>query len=325
MIVITGGAGFVGSQIIHGLNAMGRTDILVVDDLTDGRKFRNLLGAQYDDYWDYEDFLVQIKSDQAFPKSLDVIFHQGACTKTYEWNGRYLMRNNYEYAKSLLNYCSRHQIQFIYASSASVYGTSREFTEADHVGHPLNMYAYSKWMLDQNILKQLQNNTAQIVGLRYFNIYGPHEAHKEQMASVAYHFMNQLRDTGVVRLFGGYDGYMGGEQARDFIAVSDVVKVNLWFMERPQLSGIFNVGTGVARTFNELAHILIDAYGGGEIEYIPFPEHLKQAYQSYTQADISQLRGVGYDADFLSLQQGLDDYLDYFNAIDIASQNSRHP
>lgn len=315
MIIVTGAAGFIGSNVVKGLNAIGRTDILVVDDLTDGRKYRNLAVSKFSDYLDYEDFIHRIIADQPFDKKIDAIFHEGACSVTTEWDGRYMMRNNYDYSKHLLKYCGRHKIPFIYASSAAVYGGSHQFKESSQQELPLNVYGYSKWLFDQYMLKMLPRLKSQVVGLRYFNVYGPHEEHKGTMASVAYHFMNQLRDTGVVKLFEGCDGYGNGEQLRDFISVDDIVKVNLWFLENPRVSGIFNVGTGRARSFNDLAKTLIQLHGAGEIQYISFPDKLKGAYQSFTQADITALRNAGYSDEFLSLEEGLRRYYETVNPV----------
>jgi ADP-L-glycero-D-manno-heptose 6-epimerase len=308
MIVVTGAAGFIGSQIIKGLNADGVRHILAVDDLSDGRKFHNLAGCQYDDYMDYQDFLAKIDARQSFAEPIEAIFHEGACSDTTEWDGRYMMRNNYEYTKSLFHYCLDEKIAFLYASSAAVYGAKPSFQESDLDQNPLNVYGYSKWKFDEYMLRHMAKADAQVVGFRYFNVYGPHEQHKGRMASVAFHFMNQLSDTGVVRLFEGSHGYGDGEHRRDFICVDDVVKINLWFLRHPNKRGIFNVGTGQARAFKDIAKTLIDCHGSGEIKYIPFPEDLKKAYQAYTQADVSALRAAGYAADFTSLEAGLANY-----------------
>jgi ADP-L-glycero-D-manno-heptose 6-epimerase len=319
MIIVTGGAGFIGSNLVKGLNAIGRTDILVVDDLTDGTKFRNLAATKFHDYQDYEDFLKRIIADESLVKSIDAIFHEGACSVTTEWNGRYMMRNNYEYTKQLLHYCERRRIPLIYASSAAVYGGNHIFNESALNEVPLNVYGYSKWAFDLYLLQQLEKIKSPVYGLRYFNVYGPHEQHKGPMASVAFHFNNQLCDTGVVKLFEGCDGYAHGEQLRDFIYVDDVVKVNLWLFESvladyPAASGIYNVGTGQARPFNDLAKNLITLHGSGKIEYVPFPDKLKGAYQSFTQADITKLREAGYRHEFYNLEQGLKEYFAWLQA-----------
>ena len=315
MIILTGAAGFIGSNLLNGLNEASRADVIVVDDLTDGRKFQNLATSRYADYLDYEDFLNRIIAEQSFAESIEVVFHDGACSLTTEWDGRYMMRNNYEYSKRLLHYCAKRKIPFIYASSAAVYGGGCRFEETSDNEIPLNVYGYSKWIFDQYYLRQCKQINSQVVGLRYFNVYGPNEQHKGSMASMAFHFINQLQETGIVRLFEGFDGYPNGGQLRDFISVEDVVKINLWFMEHTDISGIFNVGTGKARTFNALAEILIELNKKGKIEYIPFPEKLKGAYQSFTKANIDKLRNSGYSEEFLTLEEGLHHYFNWINLI----------
>ncbi len=312
MIVVTGAAGFIGSNLIKGLNAQGHDNILAVDELTDGHKFQNLAAVNYMDYEDCDDFLAKITEKSAFPEKIEAIFHQGACSVTTEWNGRYMMRNNYDYSKKLLHYCLELRIPFIYASSAAVYGASKVFDDQADRQLPINVYGYSKWQLDCYVRRLLSQAHSTVVGLRYFNVYGPHEQHKGSMASVAFHFMNQLNAGDEVKLFKGIDGYGDGEQLRDFIFVDDIVKVNLWFWNqaraRNNLKGFFNVGTGQARSFNDVAKTLIRLKGRGQINYIPFPDHLKGAYQSYTQADISSLRKVDYTEAFTSLEDGLARY-----------------
>lgn len=314
MIIVTGAAGFIGSNLLKGLNARGKTQIIAIDDLTDGRKFQNLVMSKYYDYLDYEDFLNRIIADQSFGRSIEAIFHNGACSVTTEWDGRYMMRNNYEYSKKLLHYCVQRKIPLIYASSAAVYGAKQQFKESSDTEMPLNVYGYSKWIFDQYYLQQCSQISSQVVGLRYFNVYGPHEQHKGSMASVAFHSMKQLRENGVIKLFEGWDGYSDGEQMRDFVFVEDVVKVNLWFLVHPKESGIFNVGTSQARTFNALAKILIQLNGGGKIEYVSFPKKFKGTYQSFTKADITKLRARGYSNEFLTLEAGLHFYFKWMNS-----------
>lgn len=309
MIVVTGAAGFIGSQTMVGLNQRGITDILAVDDLTDGKKYKNLAAAKFKDYMDYEDFLDMLLLDEALPEPITAIIHQGACSTTTEWDGRYMMRVNYDYSKAIYHYCQAYDIPFIYASSAAVYGGNENFQEATSHQMPLNVYGYSKWLFDCYLAQQTHNS--QVVGLRYFNVYGPHESHKGTMASVAFHFTQQLRDSGVVKLFGEAEGYAAGEQLRDFIYVKDVVKIVLFMLDHPKVSGVFNVGTGKARSFNDLARALIAVHGDGEIHYIDFPDKLKGCYQSFTQADISALRAAGYKDEFTSLEQGISDYYAY--------------
>lgn len=312
MIVVTGAAGFIGSNLIKGLNQIGVTDILAVDDLTNGKKYRNLAVVQYKDYVDHRDFLGMIKDD-SFSEKITAIFHQGACSDTTEWDGEYMMKNNYDYSKCILHFCLDKKIPFIYASSAAVYGANKKFDDRDSHQLPLNVYGYSKWKFDEYVQPYLENAKSQIVGLRYFNVYGPHENHKGKMASVAFHLMNQLQQNDKVKLFAGCDGYTDGEQQRDFIFVDDVVKMNLWFYKNPLKKGIFNCGTGQARTFNAIAKTLIQLNGRGKLEYIPFPDSLKGAYQSFTQANLTALRAVGFEDSFTSLEEGLKKYFDWFH------------
>jgi ADP-L-glycero-D-manno-heptose 6-epimerase len=309
MIIVTGAAGFIGSNLVKALNDRGEADILAVDDLTDGRKFHNLADCRIADYWDKDALLAQLSSDTLGFKPR-AILHQGACATTTEWDGRYMMATNYEYSKALLAYSQRHGVPFIYASSASVYGAGPRFKEDIGAERPLNVYGYSKFLLDRWVEARLPASASQIVGLRYFNVYGPGEAHKGSMASVAFHFDQQIRESGVARLFAGSDGYAAGEQRRDFIYVGDVAAVNLWFLEHPDRSGIFNVGTGAASSFNALAKAVIAHHGKGEIQYIEFPKALQGRYQSFTEADVPKLRQAGYAAEFLNVEQGVKQYLD---------------
>lgn len=311
MMVVTGAAGFIGSNIIKGLNQLGIRDILAVDDLTDGKKYRNLAVVQYADYLDYRDFLKMISENQvSYP--IQTIFHQGACSDTMEWNGAFMMKNNYEYSKILLHYCLAKKIPFIYASSAAVYGAHNDFDDQHWQQLPLNVYGYSKWKFDQYVKPYLKTAESQIVGLRYFNAYGPYENHKGKMASVAFHLINQLKNTGTVKLFSSYGGYGDGEHARDFIFVDDVVRVNLWFYQHPEKRGIFNCGTGAARSFNDVAKTLIALNGSGKLEYIPFPDSLKGSYQCFTQANLQALRAIGFQAGFTTLETGLEKYFLWF-------------
>jgi len=293
---------------VRGLNRLGERDILAVDDLTDGYKFENLVGSDIADYWDKDLLLGRLKGGLGFKPRC--VFHQGACSVTTEWNGRYMMETNYCYSKELLEFCLDIGVPLIYASSAAVYGSNSSFQEDSTVERPLNVYGYSKLLFDQYVQRRLDAAPAQIVGLRYFNVYGPGEAHKEEMASVAFHLNNQILRDGEARLFEGSDGYSEGEQLRDFIYVDDVVDVNLWFFKQMKQSGIFNVGTGHAATFNELADAVIGWHGIGTKRYIPFPKHIENAYQSFTQADITKLRSVGYDSSFLDIRAGVKSYLD---------------
>lgn len=308
MIVVTGGAGFIGSNLVKQLNSMyPDMPIVVVDDLTDGAKFRNIVDCVITDYLDQNEFLDQIKKNKVFSK-LKAVFHQGACSVTTEWNGRYMMENNYNYSKNLLHYCLAWKIPFIYASSAAVYGLGTVFKEEPVYEKPVNVYAYSKYLFDQYVRSIFNEIKSQVVGLRYFNVYGPKEHHKGSMASVVLHADKQLKDTGVINLFEGTKGYANGEQLRDFIYVDDAVAVNLWFLESKK-SGIYNTGTGSCESFNALARAVIDFYGYGKICYIPFPEHLRDCYQNFTQADLLKLRSVGYQGTFRSVATGVKDYL----------------
>lgn len=314
MLVVTGGAGFVGSNIVKGLNDIGCDNVVVVDDLTDGTKFVNLTDTKILDYFDKDEFLQKITADERFAAPITAILHQGACSTTTEWNGRYMMQTNYAYSKALLHYCLSHRIPFIYASSAAVYGDGKNgFTEQLSCEQPLNVYGYSKFQFDQYVRQLLPRAKSQIVGLRYFNVYGPREQHKGGMASVAFHLNNQLLSGDIVKLFEGCDGYGNGEQRRDFIYVGDVVDVNLWFLQHPNKSGIFNLGTGRSQTFNDVANAVIHWHNRGKIEYIPFPEKLQGRYQSFTEADITALRNIGYDAPFKDVAEGVKEYLNWLN------------
>ncbi|MDY6978552.1 MAG: ADP-glyceromanno-heptose 6-epimerase [Pseudomonadota bacterium] len=309
MIIVTGGAGFIGSNIVKALNERGETDIIVVDNLTNGVKFKNIADCEIADYLDKQEFIERIKAGDSFAKKVKAIFHEGACSSTTEWDGKFMMENNYDYSKALLHYCLERQVPYLYASSASVYGSGSVFKESREYEQPINMYAYSKFQFDQYVRRHLPDAKSQVVGFRYFNVYGPREQHKGSMSSVAFHVNNQITENGKAKLFEGCDGYGNGEQRRDFVYVGDAVDVNLWFMDNPDKSGIFNLGTGRSQTFKEVAEAVIAYHGKGEVEYIPFPEHLKGRYQSFTEADIAALREVGYDAPFKSVEQGVTDYM----------------
>ena len=311
MIIVTGGAGFIGSNLVHGLNKTGHTDILVVDDLTDGTKFSNIVDCKIQDYWDRDQLKHFVINNNTFPENVSAIFHQGACSTTTEWNGHYMMQNNYEYSKILLHYCVEHSIPFIYASSGSVYGINSKFTESEENELPVNIYGYSKYLFDIYVRQFALTAKSLVVGLRYFNVYGPREQHKKSMASVVFHINDQLLTSGTVRLFKGSGGYDNGEQRRDFIHVDDVISVNLWIMNNTVPNGIYNVGTGESHSFNDIADAVIKWHGHGNIKYIDFPERLENSYQSYTQADISSLRNAGYVKDFIPLVQGVNDYLEW--------------
>ena len=289
---------------------MGIKDIIAVDDHSSLELKENIAHCEIQDYIDIEEFLDKVVSNQFDNKGIRAVFHQGACSNTMEWDAEYLYKNNLLYSKELLKLSKKLNIPLIYASSASVYGSGKEFKEFIEHEDPINLYAYSKFKFDQIVRKELEDSTTQIVGLRYFNVYGPQERHKKNMASVAFHLHNQLKEADEIKLFKGSDGFEDGEQRRDFIYVEDVVKVNLWFLKNPDVSGIFNVGTGESQTFNDVAEAVIDWNKKGRIKYIDFPEKLKGAYQSYTQADIAKLREAGYEEEFLNVQEGVKRYLD---------------
>lgn len=317
MIIVTGGAGFIGSNLVRKLNQLGHTDIIVVDDLKEGVKFRNLVDCHIADYLDKKDFLEKISQDRYFtPTMIDVLFHQGACSDTTEWDGQYLMQNNYEYSKILLHYCLPKRIPFIYASSGAIYGANTVFKEEPANEQPLNMYGYSKLLFDQHVrrlLPVIENEGSQVVGLRYFNVYGPRESHKGAMASVAFHLDKQAKETGYVKLFEGREGYKDGEQRRDFIYVEDVVDINLWFLNHPKHSGIYNVGTGRAETFNAVAKGVLKYHKEAILSYITFPAHLKECYQSFTEADITALRSLGCAHTFHTVAEGIEKYMEWLN------------
>jgi ADP-L-glycero-D-manno-heptose 6-epimerase len=312
-ILVTGAAGFIGSRLVEGLNRNGVTDIVAVDDLKQADKFRNLARCEISDYLDRAELLACLDD-----LDLEAVFHQGANSDTMADDGREVMQSNYAYSKHLLAWCQEAEVPFLYASSAAVYGAGPEFSEERRFERPLNVYGYSKFLFDQYVRRLSPGS--QVVGLRYFNVYGPNEAHKGRMASVAFHAFHQFKAEGKVRLFVGSGGYGNGEQRRDFIHVDDVVAVNLWMLEHPGVSGIFNCGTGRAQTFNDVAAAVINTVRGtragaaelaaqGLIEYIPFPPQLVGKYQSYTEADLSRLRATGLQGAFQSVEEGVASYV----------------
>jgi ADP-L-glycero-D-manno-heptose 6-epimerase len=322
-IVVTGAAGFIGSNLIKALNARGESQIIAVDNLQQADKFRNLVDCEIAEYFDQDEFPTRLV-DGDFDDDIAAVLHQGACSDTMQTDGRYMLANNYRYSMLLLRHCQDNDIPFIYASSAAVYGAGRDFREESTAEAPLNVYGYSKLLFDQYVRRILPEQTAQIAGFRYFNVYGPREAHKGRMASVVWHFFNQYRDTGKVQLFEGSGGYAAGEQRRDFVSVDDVIKVNLHFLDHPQRSGIFNVGTGSAASFNTVAAATINAcraadgapalsfgelHRTGAIEYVGFPAGLAGRYQSFTQADLGRLRAAGYTAPMTGVEQGVATYV----------------
>ena len=324
MIVVTGGAGFIGSNLVKALNQRGEKDILVVDNLARADKFRNIADCDISDYLDRHDFIEGLRLGD-YEGDISAIVHEGACSDTMESDGIYMMNNNYEYSKTLLDFCVSQKAQFIYASSASVYGAGKVFVENPEYEDPLNIYAYSKTLFDRYVRRHYADAESQIVGLRYFNVYGDREQHKGRMASVAFHFFHQYRDSGKVKLFEGSDGYANGDQRRDFVSVEDVTRVNLHFLDHPERSGIFNVGTGRSQPFNDMASATVNSLreldgepalelqemvDKGIIEYIPFPDKLKGKYQSFTQADITRLREQGgYTDRFYTVEEGVSRYI----------------
>ena len=325
-VVVTGAAGMIGSNLVHGLNAIGIDDVIAVDDLTEGAKYRNLLGARMSDYFDRGEFYDRFALGEL--GRVDAIFHEGACSDTMEHNGRYMLETNYRCSKDLLDHCQHQGTRLLYASSAATYGDSPTFRETPESERPLNVYGYSKLLFDNIVRRVLPTARSQVAGFRYFNVYGPREQHKGRMASVAFHQFGQLREIGKVKLFGEYGGYAPGQQMRDFVSVEDVVAVNLWFLRHPERSGIFNVGTGRAQPFNDVAHAVINAsralrgeaplsleqqVSQGLIEYVSFPPALVGKYQCHTQADLTSLRASGCDVEFDDVGTGVRRYAQWLN------------
>ncbi len=318
-IVVTGAAGFIGSSLIRALNARGETRIVAVDSLSRADNFRNLVDCDIADYFDKDEFLPRL-ADGDFDDDIAAVLHQGACSDTMETDGRFMLANNYRYSVALLQHCQDNDVPFLYASSAAVYGAGTVFREDKAGESPLNVYAYSKWLFDQYVRRLLPDRTSQIAGFRYFNVYGPREAYKGRMASVVWHFFQQYRASGKVQLFEGSGGYAAGEQRRDFVSIDDVVDVNLDFLDHSERSGVFNLGSGSAATFNAVAAETINAcraadgvaplpfkelHRAGAIEYIAFPTALAGKYQSYTQADLGRLRAAGYAAPMRDIEKGV--------------------
>ncbi|TAM45971.1 MAG: ADP-glyceromanno-heptose 6-epimerase [Gammaproteobacteria bacterium] len=321
MYIVTGGAGFIGANIVKALNERGHRDVLVVDNLEKADKFKNLTDCEVADYLDKREFIAWLAQGR---RKFKAIFHEGACSDTMEHNGAYMMSNNYEYSKQLLHVCQERRIPFLYASSAAVYGAGKVFREERDHESPLNVYGYSKFLFDQYVRRLWSKRTAQIAGFRYFNVYGDRESHKNRMASVAFHHFNQYLEHGKVKLFEGCDGYGDGGQKRDFISVEDAVAVNLFFLDNPKKGGIFNVGTGRAQPFNDVAVATVNSLRQAEgksaltladmcrekiLEYTAFPDALRGKYQSFTQADVGALRRIGYKKPFLTVEQGVGRYV----------------
>ena len=329
-IVVTGAAGFIGSNIVKGLNSRGIDNIIAVDDLTEGDKFRNLADLQIADYVDADDF-YDLFAKGAFGQ-VEAVFHEGACSDTMELDGKYMMDNNYTLSCELFQSCQAQSTRLLYASSAATYGGSDTFSESPEFEKPLNVYGYSKLLFDQRLRREIgqrfENASAQVAGFRYFNVYGPREQHKGRMASVAFHQFNQYQAEGKVKLFGQYGGYGAGGHMRDFVFIDDVVAVNLWFLDHPEKSGIFNLGTGCAQPFNDVAIAVVntlragqneaslshdEAVRGGLIDYIDFPAALFGKYQSYTQADLRTLRAAGCGHAFADVQTGVAAYMQWLS------------
>ena len=326
-IVVTGAAGMIGSNLVHGLNAIGIDDVIAVDDLTDGPKYRNLLGARISDYFDKSEFYARYARREL--GTVDAVLHQGACSDTMEHNGRYMLDNNYRCSKDLLDACQAQGTRLLYASSAATYGGSATFREEPEFERPLNVYGYSKLLFDNVVRRMLPAARGQVAGFRYFNVYGPREQHKGRMASVAFHHHAQYIETGKVRLFGDYGGYGPGLQLRDFVWVGDVVAVNLWFLEHPEASGVFNLGTGRAQPFNDVARATVNAVRAqrgetaldldemvrrGSCDDIAFPEALVGKYQCRTEADLGRLRATGCGHGFADVDTGIREYVRWLDA-----------
>jgi len=320
-VVVTGAAGMIGANLLRGLNAIGVDDILAVDDLSDGQKYVNLAGAAISDYFDRRDFYGRFERGEL--GKIDAVFHEGACSDTMEHDGRLMLDLNYRSSKTLLDACQTQGVRLLYASSAAVYGGAASFREEPEYERPLNVYGYSKLLFDNVVRRMLPRATAQVAGFRYFNVYGPHEQHKGRMASVAFHHFNQFRREGRVKLFGAYGGYAAGEQARDFVFVDDVVAVNLWFFAHPEANGIFNLGSGRAQPFNDVALAVVNAVRSeqgeaplslaamvsqGQLEYIDFPAALVGKYQCFTEADLGRLRAAGCAHAFADVAAGVARY-----------------
>ena len=327
-ILVTGAAGFIGCNNVLALNREGITDVIAVDNLTRSEKFVNLAACRISDYFDKNDFIERVRAGTA--PVPEAIFHQGACSDTMETDGKYMMENNYRYTLTLFEWAQKLRIPFIYASSAATYGASTVFVEDVKNEGPLNVYGYSKYLFDQVLRSRMPSLTAPVVGLRYFNVYGPHEQHKGRMASVAFHQYFQFLKEGKVKLFEGCLGYGNGCQMRDFVYVEDVVSVAMHFMQAGK-SGIFNCGTGRAQPFNDIALTVVNSLGNtnfsleeavskGLIEYIDFPAALKGKYQAFTQADLTALREKGgYEGSFRTVQEGTASYMEYLKKAHPAS------
>ena len=315
MIIVTGGAGFIGSNIVRALNERGRTDIFIVDDLGDGDKYKNLIGLRFIDYQHKDDFL-KLMAGSAFGSNVEAVFHEGACSDTMVYDVNFMMKTNYDYSKEILRFCIRKQIPLIYASSASVYGTGKKgFREDESCEQPINPYAFSKLMFDRYVRQFLSAAKSKIIGLRYFNVFGPQESHKGKMASIFHQIYRRMKLGGGPRLFKGTDGYGDGEQKRDFIYVKDVAKINLWCLDNDVASGIYNCGTGHAHTFNAVAKAMIESmHSKMRTTYCDFPDELRGKYQSFTEADMKKLTAAGYKGGFTNFVIAVEEYCRFLEA-----------
>jgi len=312
MIIVTGGAGFIGSALIAALNKRQITDILVVDELGTVQKWKNLCNLSFADYVEKDDFLEMIIGDK-LNSSLEAVFHLGACSDTTETNASYLIKNNYEYSKLLAQWATADNVRFIYASSAATYGDGSagfiDDQEKIDILKPLNMYGYSKQLFD--LWSRRAGLLKNIAGLKYFNVFGPNEYHKADMRSFVVKAFEQISATGKVHLFKSYKPkYADGEQLSDFIYVKDAVEMTLFFYDNPQISGLFNIGTGKARSWNDLVKAVFAAMNKKlNIEYIEMPESLRGQYQYFTEADITSLRKAGFDKEITTLEDAVKDYV----------------
>ncbi len=312
MIVVTGAAGFIGSAIVWRLNTHGKEDIVIVDELGMEEKWKNLVALKYSDFIHKDDFIAMILDDEV-PFSIDSLIHMGANSSTTEMNADHLLFNNYEYTKELAKYSIKNDIRFIYASSAATYGDgSLGFDDDENrleTLRPLNMYGYSKQMFD--LWAKRQKILNKIVGLKYFNVFGPNEYHKGDMRSVAHKAFGQINDTSKLRLFKSHNPkYKDGEQLRDFVYIKDAVDMTLFFLEHKDKNGIYNIGAGKARTWNDLAKAIFNALNKPlNIEYFDPPKQLEEKYQYFTEANLDKLKKAGYNKPLASLEEGVSDYI----------------
>lgn len=281
MIIVTGGAGFIGRNLIKRLNKIQQTNILVVDNLKKGIKYINLVNLNITDYIDKSDFIQKLTTGSYY-RDIKAIFHEGACSSTNEWNGEYIMKNNYQYSKDLLTYCVTHKIPFIYASSAAIYGRDmnicNKINNYNYHSTPLNIYSYSKLLFDQYVYNILPKTKSQICGLRYFNVYGPYESHKENMASIIYNLYKQIKNKKKPTLFTGSKNFK-----RDFIYIDDIININLWVWNN-NISGIFDCGTGLVESFEYVANTVLNFFNKKTIQYVPMPQNLQKHYQFFTKS-----------------------------------------